>query len=196
MSSFQKAGMWPPNLKTVLRKMKTYSDPEEALPSLITDANVLLSTPKTVSYTICAGKAWNKRMDDTLSSPSRQRFESYTRGVEEQLRIGEMVQNDLIQIRTAVKEAQSARATCRMYTVGKGPISMGDGRKSVADKVAQRKPKKQVQVETQTQFIMSVCDDEDMDEDIDDVIDLELRGITLGDPVRDPFTEQESYIRF
>jgi hypothetical protein len=43
---------------------------------------------------------------------------------------------------------------------------------------------------------MSVCDDEDMDEDIDDVIDLELRGITLGDPVRDPFTEQESYIRF
>jgi len=57
MLSFQKAGMWPSNLKTVLRKMKTYSDPEEALPPLITDANVLLSTPKTVSYTIRARKA-------------------------------------------------------------------------------------------------------------------------------------------
>jgi len=118
--------------------------------------------------------------------------------VEEQLRIGEMVQNDLIKVRTAVKEAQSARATCRMYTIGKGPISIRDREKSVADKVAQRKPKKQVQVETQTQtqFIMSVCDNKDMDKDIDDVIDLELWGITLGDLVQDPFTEQESYIRF
>jgi hypothetical protein len=176
--------------------MKTYSDLEEALPLLITNANVLLSTLKTVSQTIRIRKLWNKRMDNILSSPSYQRFEFYIRSVEEQLRIREMVENDLIKIRTAVKEVQFVRATCQMYTIGKGLISIKDGRKSVADKVAQRKPKKQVRVETQTQFIMSVCDDENMDEVIDNVIDPELRGITLGDPVRNPFTKQESYIRF
>jgi hypothetical protein len=56
MLSFRKAGMWPPNLKTVLQKMKTYSDPKEALPPLIIDTNILLSTPKTISHTIHAGK--------------------------------------------------------------------------------------------------------------------------------------------
>jgi hypothetical protein len=44
----------------------------------------------------------------------------------------------------AVKESQKAKATCRMYTVGKGPITVKDAQKSVAEKVAQRKPKKQI----------------------------------------------------
>jgi hypothetical protein len=95
-----------------------------------------------------------------------------------------------------VKESQAAKETCRRYTIGKGPISIGDKRKSVANKVARRKPKKQqLQVETQTQFIMSVCDKEE-GEDINSFIDPELRGITLGDPVQDPFAEQDDYIRF
>jgi hypothetical protein len=89
--------------------MKLYSDPVKPLPPLITKDNVLLSTLTTISHTLHAGQAWNQRMGDVLSSPSRQRFESYTRGVEEQLRTGELVQNNLIQIRMAVKEAQSAK---------------------------------------------------------------------------------------
>jgi len=71
ISSFKKAGMWPPDLKVVLNKMKSYSDPVEDLPPLITEKNVLLSTPKTVSHTLLAGEAWNERIGDALSSPSR-----------------------------------------------------------------------------------------------------------------------------
>jgi hypothetical protein len=193
MLSFKKAGMWPPDLKVILNKMKSYSDPVEALPPLITEKNVLLSTPKTISYTLRAGQAWNKRMGDILSSPSRRGFESYTRGVEEQLRTGELVQNDLIQIRMAVKESQSAKATCRMYTVSKGPISMKDGQKSVAEKVARRKPKKQVD----TQLIIPVSDGDDEIKGVDDkVINPELRGFAFGDSIRDPFLEQDNYLTF
>ena len=152
--------MWLPDLKVVLNKIKLYSNPAEALPPLITEKNVLLSTPKTIPYALQARQAWNERMSDALSSPSRRQFESYTRGVEEQLQIGELVQNDLIQIRIAVKESQKAKATYRMYTVSKGPITVKDAQKSVADKVAQKKPKKPIQVDTQ--FIIPLDDDDEI----------------------------------
>ena len=52
-------------------------------------------------------------------------------------------------------------------------------------------------------FVLSSDDDEDEDiEDSDDVgegdelIDLELRGIVLGDPFPDPFESQQDYIKF
>jgi hypothetical protein len=57
MLSFKKSSMWPPNLKVVLNKMKLYSDPVEPLPPLITEKNVLDSTPKTISHTLHAGEA-------------------------------------------------------------------------------------------------------------------------------------------
>jgi hypothetical protein len=52
-----------------------------------------------------------------------------------------MVRNDLIQIRLAVKELQVAKATCRMYTIGKGLITIQASQRSVIKKVARRKPK-------------------------------------------------------
>ena len=92
--------------------------------------------------------------------------------MEEQLRIGELVQNDLIQIRMAVKESQKAKATCRMYIVGKGPITIKDAQQLVAEKVARRKPKKQIQVDTQ--FIILIDDDDEIGSRVDEDIDLEL----------------------
>ena len=115
--------------------------------------------------------------------------------MEEQLQIGELVQNDLIQIRMAVKESQKAKATCRMYTVSKGPISVKDAQKSVAEKVARRKPKKQIQVDTQ--FVIPIDDNDEIGGGVDDEdIDLELRGFAFGDSIRDLFAEQEDYITF
>lgn len=58
-----------------------------------------------ISY-ITSWGSMETKMDIILSSPSRQNFESYTRGVETQLRVAELEQHDLIQIRLAVKEAQ------------------------------------------------------------------------------------------
>jgi hypothetical protein len=52
MSSFRKLGMWLPDLKVVLNKMKLYSDPIEALPPLIIEKNVLLSTLKTIPHAL------------------------------------------------------------------------------------------------------------------------------------------------
>jgi hypothetical protein len=140
--------MWPPDVKVVLHRMKKYQDPQEPLPELITEKNVLALTPKSISHTLRAGQAWNQRMSDVLSSPSRQNFESYTRGVETQLRVAELEQADLIQIRMSVKESQAAKATNRMYTVGKGPIKVKDAKVGIAQKVARRKPKRQVDTVT------------------------------------------------
>jgi hypothetical protein len=128
--------------------MKKYSDLVKPLPLLAIDKNALLFTPKTISYTLCAKQAWNQRINNVLSSPSCQNFESYTRGVETQLRVAKLEQSDLIQIRTAVKEAQSAKATYRMYTVSKGSIKVKDAKQGIDEKNTQRKPKKQVQVDT------------------------------------------------
>src|ERR1700726_1403173 len=111
--------------------MKKYSNPIEPLLPLITDKNVLDHTPKSISHTLRARQAWNRRMEDVLSSPSRQNFESYTHGVETQLRVAELEQHDLIQIRMAVKESQAVKATCRMYTVGKGPIKVKDAKAGI-----------------------------------------------------------------
>jgi hypothetical protein len=58
MSAFKKAGMWLPNVKVVLNKIKKYFDLVELLPLLITDKNVLDSTPKSISYTLQAREAW------------------------------------------------------------------------------------------------------------------------------------------
>src|SRR5271170_4955587 len=115
-------------MKVVLRKMKMYSDPVELLPLLIIDKNVLALTLKLISHTLYARQAWNRRIEDVLSSPSRQNFESYTCRVETQLQVAELKQYNLIQIRMAVKESQAAKATYRMYTVSKGPIKVKDAK--------------------------------------------------------------------
>jgi hypothetical protein len=194
MSAFKKAGMWPPDVKVVLNGMKKYSDPVEPLPPLITDKNVLDSTPKSISHTLQAGQAWKRRMDEVLSSPSRRNFDSYTRGVETQLRVAELEQNDLTQIRLAAKESQATKATCRMYTVGKGPIKVRDAKAGIAEKVARRKPKKPVN----TEFTIEV-DDEVEDgnvEDSDALIHPELRGLVFGDEIPDPFEAQYDELKF
>ena len=169
--------------------MKKYSDPIEPLRLLITNKNVLALTPKSISHTLQAGEAWNQRMDTVLSSPSRQNFESYTRGVETQLRVAELEQNDLMQIRLAVKELQAMKASCRMYTVGKGPIKVKDAKAGIAEKVARRRPKKQVDTELTIEV-------DDEFEDSDELIDLELRGIVFGDEIQDPFEAQSNVIKF
>ena len=63
-----------------------------------------------------------------------------------------------------------------------------------SQKVARRKPKKQVQVDTQ--FIMSVDDDDEIGGVDDEDIDPELRGFAFGDSIRDLFAEQENYLTF
>jgi len=80
-----------------------------------------------------------------------------------------------------------------MYTVGKGPITVKASQQLVAEKVAQQKPKKQVQVDTQ--FILNVGDN-DMDKVDDNLIDPELQGVLLGDHVPDLFSEQADYLSF
>jgi hypothetical protein len=169
--------------------MKKYFNPVEPLPPLITDKNVLSLTLKSISHTLKAEEVWNQRMGIVLSSPSRRNFESYTRGVETQLQVAELEQNDLIQIRLAVKEAQSAKATCWKYTVGKGPIKVKDAKVKIAEKVVQRKPKKQVD----TEFTIKVDDDE---RDDDELIDPELRGIVFRDKIQDPFEAQYDELKF
>jgi len=132
--------MWPPNIRVILRKMKTYNDPVEPLPPLITEKNVLGLTPKSISHTLQAGQAWNQRMGDVLSSPSRQRYKAYTRRVETQLRVAELEQHTLIQMRLSHKEQTEKKATSRMYTPSTGPIKVKDAKVTISAKVARRRP--------------------------------------------------------
>jgi hypothetical protein len=67
----------------------------------------------------------------------------------------------------AVKESQAMKATCRMYTIGKGPIKVKDAKAGIVEKVARRKPKRQVD----TQLTIEVDDEDEVN---DELIDLEL----------------------
>jgi hypothetical protein len=172
--------------------MKKYSNPQEPLPLLITDKTVLALTLKSISYTLRARQAWNQRMDNVLSSRSCENFRSYTHGVETQLRVAELEQANLIQIRMSVQEAASIKATNRMYTTGKGPIKVKDAKVEVAKKIAQRRPKKQVEHE----FIINVKEGDEEGDNDDANIYLELRELVFGDVVPDPFLAQHDVIEF
>jgi hypothetical protein len=73
-----------------------------------------------------------------LSSPSRRHFESFTRGNESQLLKAQIMESDLIQMRLAYKERLKAGDKARKYTVGKGPITVKDGLRAVAEKKARQ----------------------------------------------------------
>jgi hypothetical protein len=91
-----------------------------------------------------------------------------------------------------VKEAQKAKATCRMYTVGKGPIKVKDAKKAIGEKNSRKRPKKPVQ-----EFIVKVDEDVDVEgEDDDDFLHPELQGKVFGDHVRDLFEAQADEIKF
>ncbi len=80
-NAFRKSGMFPSDVKVVLRRMKQYKNPEPSLPLLITDQNVF-STPKSISHGLKAGEAWQKKLEKVLSSPSQRKFCSFVKGNE------------------------------------------------------------------------------------------------------------------
>jgi hypothetical protein len=131
-------------------------------------------------------------MDDVLSSPSCENFRSYTRGVETQLQVAELEQADLIQIRMSVQEAASMKATNRIYTTGKGLIKVKDAKVEVARKIAQQRPKKQVEHE----FIINVEEGDEEGDANDANIHLELRRLVFSDVVPNPFLAQHDVIKF
>jgi hypothetical protein len=137
---------------------------------LIIDKTVLALTSKLISYTLRARQAWNQRMDNVLSSPSCENFRSYTCGVETQLQVAELEQADLIQIRMSVQEAVLIKATNKMYITSKGLIKVKDAKVKVAKKIAQQRPKKQVE----HKFIINVEEGDKEEEDNNANIHLEL----------------------
>jgi hypothetical protein len=76
ISAWAKAGIFPFDPQMVLKKMKTYSDPEpdDELPP---HSELFFQTPKTVRHSLELRKALAKRIDHKLSSPTRKHMESY-----------------------------------------------------------------------------------------------------------------------
>ena len=123
-------------------------------------------------------------MDPILSSPSRQGFNQYLEGTEVILRVSNMEQADLTQIRLAAKEAQKRKEMARKYTVGKGPITISAGLKAIKDKnarVAKRKPKKSIET-------IRIEDDDEVDSGSDVEFSKAVMAGMAGDGIPDPFS--------
>jgi hypothetical protein len=86
VSAWAKAGLFPMDQDVVLKKMKTYSDPEpeDELPS---HKELFFQTPKTIHHSLQLGEALGKKIDPMLSSPTRRHMQSYRKGCEQILRV-------------------------------------------------------------------------------------------------------------
>jgi len=75
VSAWRKAGLFPLDVDLVLKQMKTYSNPipKPELPP----HESFYSTPKTIRHSLQLGEALTKKINPTLSSPTRKHMESY-----------------------------------------------------------------------------------------------------------------------
>ena len=91
VSAFQKSGIWPPDINTILKRMNKFaiskpSKPQapnsitsnSELPSLLSSSKSILNkTPCNAVKTVKVGNVLKKKVDPHLSSPSRKAFDNF-----------------------------------------------------------------------------------------------------------------------
>jgi hypothetical protein len=76
-SAWKKAGCWPVNNQIVLKKIKEIDKPELPDLPLIKNSDLLSTALQTAEQAIKISKAWQQKLDNLLSSPSRKNFNKY-----------------------------------------------------------------------------------------------------------------------
>jgi hypothetical protein len=104
-SAFWKAGIWPISCKTALEKMKTYSPPQLLEPELPT----LPQTPTRFVHAEYGLIHWKEKIQEKLSSPSQEPFNSWARGTERLLASGELTVLQHTALATKVQNQQKAK---------------------------------------------------------------------------------------
>jgi len=196
--------------------MKQYKDPEPPLPPLVLESNAILSTPKDLQHSQRSAEQWKKKLEKVLSSPSKERFDRYTKGTEIQLLHAQITKQEIVQIHLAFKENLKAGDKARKYTVGTAPMKVKAGLAAIQEKDArQRKSiKKEPRIgpgnRTGTRKGKAIGKAKslatgsfvlDLESDDDSMIQAqlkhpELEGFSFGDQVPDPFVDSSDFVGF
>jgi hypothetical protein len=216
LHAWHKAGLFPYDPKVPIQRMKQYKDPEPPLPPLVLESNAILSTPKDLKHSQQSAEQWKKKLEKVLSSPSKERFDRYTKGTEIQLLHAQITKQEIVQIHLAFKENLKAGDKARKYTVGTAPMKVKAGLAAIQEKDArQRKSiKKEPGKEPRkvgnrkgkaigkakslatSSFVLDLESDDD-----DSMIQAqlehpELEGFSFGDQVPDPFVDSSDFVGF
>jgi hypothetical protein len=212
LHAWHKAGLFPYDPKVPIQRMKQYKDPEPPLPPLVLESNAILSTPKDLQHSQRSAEQWKKKLEKVLSSPSKERFDRYTKGTEIQLLYAQITKQEIVQIHLAFKENLKAGDKARKYTVGTAPMKVKAGLAAIQEKDArQRKSiKKEPRKEPRkvgnrkgkakslatSSFVLDLESDDD-----DSMIQAqlehpELEGFSFGDQVPDPFVDSSDFVGF
>ena len=82
VSAQAKAGLFPLDPEVVIKKMKTYSNPEPD-DELLPHSESFFQTPKTIQHSLELGEALAKRINHKLSSLTHKHIKSYRKGCEQ-----------------------------------------------------------------------------------------------------------------
>ena len=182
----------------------------------VLESNAILSTPKDLKHSQQSAEQWKKKLEKVLSSPSKERFDRYTKGTEIQLLHAQITKQEIVQIHLAFKENLKAGDKARKYTVGTAPMKVKAGLAAIQEKDArQRKSiKKEPRKEPRkvgnrkgkaigkakslatSSFVLDLESDDD-----DSMIQAqlehpELEGFSFGDQVPDPFVDSSDFVGF
>jgi hypothetical protein len=112
-------------------------------------------------------KAWNQKMNLLLSSPSQRNLQEFLEGTRVLVSTFSLEQNDLIQFRLAAKDKLKRQAIGRKYTVGKGTVSVQDGRKNISEKLERQSNEGRGKGKGKATITITVSSDSDIDADSD-----------------------------
>jgi len=144
VSTFQKAGVWPPNIEVIFKKMKKYSiakpsstkapNSDSELPVYSLSKSILKTTPSNAYDIVNVGKAWKSKIEPHLSSPSRKDFDNFLACTGSKVYQSELWKGAVASIQQVAKENQKAADKARRYIPWKGALKVGDGRELVLQK--------------------------------------------------------------
>jgi len=117
IGAFRKSGIWPINYKEACDKMKIYSIPEREVQTV-----ELPGTPTTFSHSENHLQFWKEKLPVILSSPTARKWESFSRGTENVLATGTLVELQYELLSTRVTAQQKAKVLSRKVVKANGGI--------------------------------------------------------------------------
>ena len=145
-SAWRKAGLWPLSCKQTLAQMKLYSRQLQA-PKLPTPPPP--ATPQKFAHAERGLQHWDTRIPELLSSPSRQQFNSWSRGTQAVLAGGYIKDMELEQLLDRVQAQQKAKARSRKSLQKGGQLTVAEAKQKIKEKLAKEQALLQAQKDRQ-----------------------------------------------
>jgi hypothetical protein len=119
IKAFRDSGIWPANYEKIKEKVAVYAKPN------------ILETPKQAFQASQDLSNWSQRIEEILSSPSRQRWTSSLVKIQVQLTESMLVHSELTQITSVMIEQRQRKVRSRKSIQKGGAVSVEQARRKI-----------------------------------------------------------------